>query len=131
MEGRTVSGAAILESLPPRERELLEGAMVDVTVEAGESLGRTGDFGWAMYLILEGSVDIVSDGELVATLGPGDLFGEVALLRAGRRMADVVARTQLELRALFTRDFIRLRDELTVFEAELRRLIDARLEASS
>jgi CRP-like cAMP-binding protein len=97
--------------------------MVDVTVEAGESLGRTGDFGWAMYLILEGSVDIVSDGELVATLGPGDLFGEVALLRAGRRMADVVARTQLELRALFTRDFIRLRDELTV--------IDARLEASS
>jgi CRP-like cAMP-binding protein len=130
--GQAISGVSLLASLPAPERELLESTMEDVAVEAGESLGRAGDFGWAMYTIVEGSVEIRStDGALVATLGPGDVFGEVALVRSGRRTADVVASSRLRLKALFTRDFIRLRDELPVFEAEVRRLIEARLNTTS
>jgi CRP-like cAMP-binding protein len=131
MHARAVSGADLFDSLPVAERELLEARMEEVTVAAGDSLAQTGDFGWAMYTIVEGSVDVLSPkGALIATLGPGDVFGEVALLRAGRRMATVVARTPLRLNALFTQEFLRIRDDLPVFEAELRRLIDARLAAS-
>ncbi len=105
--------------------------MEEVTVAEGGSLAQIGDFGWAMYVIVEGSVDVLEvDGASIATLGPGDVFGEVALLRAGRRMATVVARTPLRLQALFTRDFQQIRGDVPVFEVELRRLIEARLAAS-
>lgn len=128
MGERAVSGVALLESLPAEERERVEDALEEITVSAGESLARTGDFAWAMYTIVDGSVDVVADdGSLIATLGPGDIFGEVALLIAGRRVANVVARTPLRLKALFTRDFQRIRADVPVFEAELRQLIDARL----
>src|SRR5262245_33054772 len=106
--------------------------MQEVSVDAGEALARVGDFGWAMYTIVEGEVEVRSaDGTAVATLGSGDVFGEVALLRAGRRMADVVARTPTRLNALFTRDFVQIREQVPVFEAELRALIDARLAAGA
>jgi CRP/FNR family transcriptional regulator, cyclic AMP receptor protein len=106
-------------------------SMEEVTAAAGESLGQTGDFGWAMYVIVEGSVDVLElDGSLIATLGPGDVFGEIALLCAGRRMATVRARTPLRLQALFTRDFQQIRGDVPVFERELRGLIDARLAVS-
>jgi CRP-like cAMP-binding protein len=128
---QAISGVSLMASLPATERELLESTMEDVTVEAGDTLGRAGDFGWAMYTIVDGTVEVRStDGTVIATLGPGDVFGEVALLRSGRRMADVVAGSRLRLKALFTRDFIRMRDDLPVFEAEVRRLIDARLGAA-
>jgi CRP-like cAMP-binding protein len=131
VNARPSIGANLFESLPQSERDLLASRMEEVTLPAGESLARPGDFGWAMYTIVEGSVDVsAADGTPIATLGPGDVFGEVALLRAGRRMATVVTRTPLRARALFTREFLQLRDAVPVFERELRALIDARLETS-
>ena len=125
---RPVTGAHLFDALPQAERDLLATRMEEVTLPEGESLAQPGDFGWAMYTIVEGSVDVLAaDGSPIATLGPGDIFGEVALLRSGRRMATVVARTPLRVKALFTRDFMQIRTEVPVFEQELRNLIDARL----
>ena len=52
------------------------------------------------YVIETGAADVIGDGRLVTTLGPGDGFGEIALLRRVPRTAMVRAATDLELQAL-------------------------------
>jgi cAMP-dependent protein kinase regulator len=63
---------------------------------AGATLVREGEFGSAMYALVEGRVEVVRQQEggaprTVASLGEGDFFGELALLSKGRRLASVVA----------------------------------------
>ena len=55
-----------------------------------------GEIGDRYYVIESGEADVLGDGRVVATLGPGEGFGEIALLRSTRRTATVVARTRSE-----------------------------------
>jgi CRP-like cAMP-binding protein len=65
-----------------------------------------GDVGDRYYVIESGEVDVVGDGRLVTSLGPGEGFGEIALLRRTTRTATVVARTDVKLRALRSDRFL-------------------------
>ena len=62
-------------------------------------------------------------------LGPGDTFGEIALLVTGRRTASVVARTEMRLLSLFDQDFQRIRPRVPELERALRRLGGERLRS--
>lgn len=79
--------------------------------DAGEVIIREGDPGLGFYLLLEGTAEVRKGGKAVAELGPGDYFGEMALLLEDTpRTADVVATskakclviTQWDLRALIS-----------------------------
>src|SRR5262245_22995032 len=59
----------------------------------GELLIEQGSMPYDLFVIEEGTVDVVRDGEPIASLGAGDVVGEIALLAQHRRMASVVART--------------------------------------
>lgn len=67
------------------------------TVPAGRQLARTGEYGREAFVIVAGRVEVRRDGDLVATLGPGDVAGELAVTGAVRRNADLVAATEVEL----------------------------------
>lgn len=83
----------------------------EVHVLAGRTVIRQGDLGQEFALIVSGDADIVKDGDTVATLGPGDYFGEVALLDSITRTASVVAKTDLVLQVLDRRGFNTLLDD--------------------
>ncbi len=96
----------MLHPLPLPAIEQLARGLESVTVPAGQTVFTQGDIGDRYYVIESGAADVVGDGRVVATLGPGEGFGEIALLRRTRRTATVVARTALELRALGSERFI-------------------------
>lgn len=84
----------------------------EVHVEAGRTIIRQGDLGQEFAVIVSGEADVVKDGEVVVTIGPGAYFGEVALLDAISRTASVVARTDMVLEVIDRRGFNTLLDDL-------------------
>jgi MFS family permease len=66
----------------------------------GEDVFRQGEDGDRFYVIKQGEAEVIGDGRQVRTMGPGDGFGEIALMHATRRTATVRARTPLVLYTL-------------------------------
>jgi MFS family permease len=90
----------MLRTLPLPSVEQLARGLEPVTVRAGQVVFRQGDVGDRYYVLESGQVEVVGDGHVVATLGAGDGFGEIALLRRSRRTATVIALSDARLRAL-------------------------------
>jgi len=89
-ELRALPAFAVLE--PDELSEILEHGRW-VNVAPGEAILEQGEAGDAFFAIGSGQVEVVKDGALVRTLGPGAHFGEIALLQKVPRTASVVART--------------------------------------
>lgn len=73
---------------------------------SGQEVFHQNDSGDRYYVIEDGQVDVISGGRLIGTLGPGEGFGEIALLRDLPRTATVRARTPLKLCALDREHFV-------------------------
>ncbi|HEX6955568.1 MAG TPA: cyclic nucleotide-binding domain-containing protein, partial [Agromyces sp.] len=99
-------GVAMLETLPLPSVEQLARGLQAVAVPAGATVFAQGEPGDRYYVIESGEADVVHDGSVVASLGPGEGFGEIALLRPTGRMATVVARSDLRLQSLSSDRFL-------------------------
>jgi len=98
--------SAIFAPLPPSTLEQLAEALDEVQVEAGQDVVRQGESGDRFYLVRDGTLDVSIDGRSTQSLGAGDSFGEIALLRDVPRTATVTARTDARLYALERNSFI-------------------------
>jgi CRP/FNR family cyclic AMP-dependent transcriptional regulator len=76
---------------------------------AGDVLTRRGDRGSEFFVIVEGKATATRDGVVLAHLGPGSFFGELALLDRGPRTATVVADSDMRLLVLSTSEFCTLK----------------------
>ncbi len=90
----------VFEPLPLATSERLARRLVAVEVQAGTEVITQGDAGDRFYLIAEGGVEIFEDGIFRRRQGPGESFGEIALLRDVPRTASVRAVEDTELFAL-------------------------------
>jgi len=85
----------LFADLDQREVEEIAREFKPRSFPQGETIIREGTGGAAFYVIESGEVTVTIGGDFRATLGPGDYFGEIALLDEGARIATVTATTDL------------------------------------
>ena len=126
MEASRLTASPLFADLGDAERAAVADAAYEVEAAAGDQLANKGDFGYALYAIESGTADVTADGVQLRTLGPGDVFGEIALIASGRRTASVVATSPMKLIALFKRDVWALEKNAPEAATRLRALIAER-----
>jgi putative peptide zinc metalloprotease protein len=122
-----VAGIPLFRDLAPAELDALLTRLEPLTAAAGETIMRQGERGDRFYVVRSGAVRVARDGQELARLGPGDAFGEIALLLDVPRTATVTAAEQTSLLALDADGF---RDVLASYlgrGSELERLSHLRL----
>lgn len=90
----------LFAGLDRKELELLAKLAKEQRYEPGATIVKTGAGGHGLYIIKEGNVSVVRDGKKVASMGPGQFFGEISVLDGGPRTADVKADTETVCLAL-------------------------------
>jgi CRP-like cAMP-binding protein len=83
----------LFAGLDRKELDLLAKLAKEQRYEPGATIVRSGASGHGLYIIKDGSVSVVRDGQKVASMGPGQFFGEISVLDGGPRTADVKADT--------------------------------------
>lgn len=100
----------------------------DVEAETGAVLVDQGRVGQECYVILDGQAGVYASGEHIATVGPGMMVGEMALVEHRPRNATVVAETPMHLLAFDTRHFKQLLSEMPKANDRVMELLAARLQ---
>jgi CRP/FNR family transcriptional regulator, cyclic AMP receptor protein len=106
-------GVALLETMPlfaglsRHHLRRIAGLAEQVRFGAGRTVVQNGSRGTAFYVIVEGEASVTAgySNRAFARLGPGDFFGELALLDGGPRTASVVAKTPLVTIRIARREF--------------------------
>ncbi len=112
--------------------ELMRVASVAERMKAGpgEVLAEEGKPGRTFFVIEKGHASVVAGRRRVARLGPGDFFGEMALLDQGPRSASVVADEPMTVYTVEARDFGRLLEDVPFLTKKILRGVSNRLRAA-
>jgi CRP/FNR family cyclic AMP-dependent transcriptional regulator len=127
MDPERLASIPLFTELTLDQRERIASVCEETDVAAGDMVLREGDFGYSMFAITSGTAEVLQDGDVLATLGPGDVFGEIAVLSSGRRVASVVATSPMELVTILNRDLWRLERDVPEVVAALREKIEQRV----
>jgi CRP/FNR family cyclic AMP-dependent transcriptional regulator len=109
----------MFSSLNKKELGLIAKASEVIKVPAGTELVKEGEIGHEFYLIASGSATVKRGGRKIAGLGPGDYFGEMALLDRGPRTATIVSDEPSELILLGQREFMAVLDQVPLLAHKL------------
>jgi CRP-like cAMP-binding protein len=118
-EAADLAGIPLFAALSDEERVALAPWFESATVSPGVALVNQGAAGYSFYVLVEGAAVVTHDGEEVATYGPGDFFGEMAIIGAGRRYATVTTTEPSRLLSMFGTEFRQLQKEQPDIAARL------------
>jgi CRP/FNR family transcriptional regulator, cyclic AMP receptor protein len=127
MEVERLKLVSLFSQLERDELARVARSIDEIDVPAGRELTREGDIAHEFFVIEDGSASVRQDGEEISVMGPGDFFGEIALLESPRRTATVVATTPMRLLVMHSRDFKAMEHDMPVVADRVRAAIYARL----
>lgn len=100
-----LSAVPLFSSLSNRDLQKIAKASTELEVPEGRQLIEQGATGHEGFVIVKGEATVKRNGRKVATLGPGDVFGELSLFDGGPRSATVTADTPLQVLVIGQREF--------------------------
>jgi CRP-like cAMP-binding protein len=106
-----LSTVDLFQSLSKRELQRLMATAKELSFDAGDVVVNEGDEDGRFYLVLDGEARIVKGKRTLATLGPGDYFGEISLVDGEPRSATVIAASPIRALSLARWNFRPLLDE--------------------
>ncbi len=126
-----IAHVEMLHNLSPSEVQAIIPLLKPLTVEPDTVLCQEGDPGDALFMIVSGEADIYKGPNLMAHLGPGEMFGEMALLTGEERSASVIARTPMQLYELDKVDFDAMLTRSPHLASGLSRILARRLRETT
>src|SRR3954454_21050161 len=131
MDVKHLQGLALFERLSKDQLAEVARQADEIDVEAGKRLVSEGRFGYEFFVIENGTAEVVRGDQQIAELGPGDFFGEMALLGDTERNADVVASSPLTAMVLTDRAFRRIARTMPEVADHIREACRARTREMS
>ena len=105
----------------------LSRRFTEVEVDVGTVLARRGDFGYHFFVVKSGLAVVALEDKVLTTLGPGDSFGEIGVLRRGKRTANVVAVSEMRLATMTIWDFSEITHTVPDLVERARKVAEERL----
>lgn len=126
MDPAQLKTVPLFSSLNEKTLNTLSVFSSETSVSAGKRLVHEGDYSYDLIVIESGTADVVKEGEVIGSLGPGDVFGEMGMLSGGKRTADVLATSPMRLITLSKWDLKRVSAEIN---DQLRSIVEQRQKA--
>jgi CRP-like cAMP-binding protein len=99
-----LAAAPLLAAVDADGLERIADRTIEVAFTPGHVIARQGEVGTGFFMVVSGGAKVVRDGKTIATLGPGDFFGELSVLDGRPRVAQVIAEGETTCLALATWD---------------------------
>ena len=131
MDAHDLQKVPLDAGLSHKEREKIARWSDTVDLPAGKHLLEQGRLPHEFFVVLEGEVEVTHDGERLAMMGPGDFFGEIALIDEGARSATITAAEELVCYGLTYWDFRPLVQENASISWNLLQSVVKKLRAAA
>lgn len=125
-----LANVPLFSSLSKKDLQRVAKASEEVRIEAGRTLVEQGRTGHEFFLILDGTAVVRRNNRKVTELGPGQYFGELAILDRGPRSASVIANTDMSVLVLGQREFIGVLDSIPGMAYKILKVMAERLRAA-
>jgi CRP-like cAMP-binding protein len=126
MDASHLKSIPLFSTLADDELQAIAPFAEEVDVEEGTVLVKEGQYSYEFIAIREGTAEVTRGGEHVASLGPGDFFGEMGLLEKALRNATVTAKSPMQVVTLTGWDMKRLEKNSPQAVEEIRRVSEER-----
>jgi CRP-like cAMP-binding protein len=127
MDAERLKAIPLFQGLSKHQRQQVSTWADEVDLEPGKHLVDQGEFAHQFFVIEEGAADVIVDGDRVDGPGPGDFFGEIALLETERRTASVIATAPLRGIVMHARDFSSMEKTMPEVAEQIREEMRRRL----
>lgn len=114
--------------LSKKQLRMVSSLATHLELPAGRVLTSEGGGGYEFVLVAEGEVEVRRGDRVIATRGPGDYIGEIALVENRPRTATVVAKTPVAIEVIGRREFHGLLDQVPELAGQIRETIAQRLD---
>src|SRR5258705_12553980 len=126
MDAQELARIPLFSELSEDDLEAVATYADEVTVSEGKHLVDEGGYAYDLFVIVEGTAQVITGDDVVAELGPGDFFGEAGVLEKQQRNATVVAKTRMRLVKLTGWGLRRIRKQLGPVMDKLEQAIEHR-----
>ena len=116
MDKARLKAIPLFATLDDHDLQVIATFADETSVSEGEVLVREGDFSYELMAIEDGTAEVRRGSDVVATLGPGDFFGEIGVLENEMRTATIVATSSMRLITLTTWEIKRMQKMPGVME---------------
>lgn len=131
MEPEEFANVPLFEGFSDDDLRACAARFQEVKVLSDHNIAREGDDSYSFFVILEGELDVHHMFDKIATLGPGDFFGEMGVQSGEKRTAHVATRSRARLAKLMTWDYAQLIGEYPILAERVAAVIAARNASSS
>lgn len=127
----TATSTPSLSSLSRSAKRKIRNQMATLELPAGEVVAKQGQHGHEFFLLVDGTVEVRRDGDVLATINEGEFFGEISALTSQRRTATVVATEDITVEVMNRRQLATVLDLWPDLAANVKAAARERLAAVS